>query len=130
MTDSGNMSGSREGIQVGGRGHPPAGRNIQGGMDVFDSSAHQIGNVTELFLQPGIAPDEVGDHGQEARVVGYFKMLELGTLHLGIINAKELYIPFSAVESVDPARMRLTLSCTKEEAEQRYEKEPEFVSSS
>jgi hypothetical protein len=118
---------ARETIQVGGSGRPPAGKNIQGGMDVFDSTGHQIGNVTELYLQPAIVPEGDGDQGHAGDTVGYFKMLELGALNLGIINAKELYIPFTAVQHVDTVAMRVTLSCTKEEAEQRYQTKPHFV---
>jgi hypothetical protein len=97
-------------------------------MDVFDSTHHQIGNVTELYLQPAESPEGSGNHGDGSDKVGYFKMLEVGALHLGLINAKHLFIPFTAVENVDIPKMRVTLKCTKEEAEQRYQKEPHFVS--
>jgi hypothetical protein len=130
MNDHDDTTIQREAIQVGGAGRPPAGRNIQGGMDVFDSTGHQIGNVTELYLQPAIPPEGTVDQGHAGDKVGYFKMLELGALGLGVINAKELYIPFTAVQNVDTVEMRVTLNCTKEEAEERYQKEPQFVSHS
>ncbi|HZU12540.1 MAG TPA: hypothetical protein VFB58_06840 [Chloroflexota bacterium] len=54
---------------------------------------------------------------------GYFKVDQGGILGIG---AKELYIPFSAVTSVDPGNC-VTLNCTKDECDNAYSQKPAFL---
>lgn len=53
---------------------------------------------------------------------GWFKISEGGILGIG---AKDLYIPFSAVSTISPDGV--FLNCTKDQAEQQYQQEPDFL---
>ncbi|HEX6509030.1 MAG TPA: hypothetical protein VF221_15485 [Chloroflexota bacterium] len=55
---------------------------------------------------------------------GYFKVSEGGVLGIG---AKNLYVPFSAVDTVATEDGSITLSVTKDEAENRFNTKPDWV---
>jgi hypothetical protein len=54
---------------------------------------------------------------------GYFKVGQGGILGIG---TKDLYIPFSAVDTVVPAD-NVTVRCTKDECIDRYASRPDFL---
>jgi hypothetical protein len=128
------------------------GPDIQDGMHVYDSANQRIGIIADVYPNlgdweteepkeagPGAARmDEVAARPQEPEDseahrrahavppenVPYFRLDEGGVLGIG---AKHLYIPFDAIARVDMNEARLWLSCTKDEAAQRYASKPAFL---
>lgn len=106
---------------------------IQKGMDVYDVNGDKVGTVKDIVSAPavgetGAATDTVDeaatgagemDAGQEP----YIKVERGGILGIG---AKELYLPFSAVQNVVSGD-NVMISSTKEEVEDLYGNRPDFL---
>jgi sporulation protein YlmC with PRC-barrel domain len=114
---------------------------VQTGMDVLDPSGNKIGSVSDIlsvqaysetdtdtvFADPAagtagdlqttsVTPDPSGQQT-------YLKVDQGGILGIG---AKELYIPFSAVQNVVPGD-NLTVNCTKDTCGNMYGSKPDFL---
>jgi len=116
--------------------------SVQTGMDVYDPAGDKIGTISDVLdveaysetdtntVYADQATGAVGDldvttvtpnpEGQKR----YLKVDQGGILGIG---AKELYIPFDAVESVAPGEC-VTVNCTKDTCGDMYGNKPDFLS--
>ncbi len=85
------------------------------GMDVYASDGEKVGGINEVYNRPGSA-------GSDSPHL-YMQVDEGNVLELW---AQKLYIPFTAIVQLDPGQ-RVTLDCTKEEAEKQYGEKPAFL---
>lgn len=120
---------------------------VQEGMDIYGSDGEKIGSVSHVYRQApldtsigvadSLAPGELDVEtidmsgtpaGQEmgpaagapSAPTGYIEVSSGGVLGIG---AKHLYVPFEAVQSVEPGDCA-TLDCTKSECESLYGTRP------
>lgn len=116
--------------------------SVQTGMDVFDPAGEKIGTLSDIlnvqaysatenqasYTAPGTGTTADVQMGTTAPAPSgqnaYLKVDQGGILGIG---AKELYIPFSAVESIVPGD-NLTVNCTKATCADMYGTKPEFLS--
>lgn len=113
---------------------------ITKGMDVYGSSGNKLGSISGVQTNAG-SPAATGaattsvpgsaatgsmqrETGAAGGQTGYFEVKGSGALNMGVINAKDLYIPFSAVQSVDTNNNKVVLNCTQQEADQRFQNKP------
>lgn len=114
---------------------------VQTGMDVLDPSGNKIGTVADILnvaarsatgSNTGAAGLSLGTAGDletttvpadNSSQTTYLKVDQGGILGIG---AKELYIPFSAVQNVVPGD-NLTVNCTKDTCDSMYGNKPDFL---
>lgn len=94
---------------------------VQKGMEVFDSTGDKIGSVGDVYTVQ--AQSQTNPIGPVTSTGSLFEVDEGGVLGIG---ATKLYIPFSAVQTVDLGNS-LTLNCTKAQAEAQYTNKPDFL---
>lgn len=99
------------------------GSDIQDGMDVYDCDENKIGVIADVYPNLGSYGDEQAQVSVEPGVE-YFKVDQGGILGIG---AKHLYIPFTAIETVNMNDGRLTINCTKQQADGMFDQKPAFL---
>lgn len=115
--------------------------SVQTGMEVLDPTGEKIGTISDILdvqaysatdTQPSYTDPSTGTASdlQTTTVTPnpsggqrYFKVNQGGVLGIG---AKELYIPFSAVENIVPGD-NVTVNCTKETCGDMYGSKPDFL---
>jgi hypothetical protein len=110
--------------------------SVQTGMEVFDPVGDKIGTVADILDVQAYSATEQDTlttdpaTGMPSAVTPnpaaeqrYLKVEHGGILGMG---AKELYIPFSAVETVVPGDC-LTVNCTKDTCGDMYGTKPDFL---
>ena len=109
---------------------------IETGMDVFDSNGDKIGKISDILTiqaQSHAAvtstyggTDTGFDTGTGSFGTGSGNILKVDQGGILGIGAKELFIPFSAVQSVVPGD-NITINCTKDACGSMYGEKPEFL---
>ncbi len=94
---------------------------VQKGMDVIDSTGDKIGSVGDIYTVQ--AQSQTSAISPVTSTGSIFEVNEGGVLGIG---ATKLYIPFSAVQTVDLGNS-ITLNCTRAQAEAQYTAKPDFL---
>jgi len=108
---------------------------VQNGMDVYDSTGDKIGGVADVLTVAAYsqnaqsdpnAADTTGTTGFGSGTADQNAVLKINEGGVLGIGAKELYVPFDAVQNITPGES-LTLNCSKSQCETLYTQKPSFL---
>ncbi|HZU11501.1 MAG TPA: PRC-barrel domain-containing protein [Chloroflexota bacterium] len=97
-------------------------QTVQNGMDVYDATGEKIGTVADVYTVQARSQGNAMTPPSTSQG-SVFKVNEGGVMGIG---ATELYIPFSAVQTVTPGD-RITLNTTKAKVDAEYARKPAFL---
>ena len=109
---------------------------IETGMEVFDSNGEKIGKISDILTIQAqsqvaatssyAATDTGFDTGTGSLGTGGSNILKVDQGGILGIGAKELFIPFSAVQTVVPGES-ISINCTKDACGSMFGEKPEFL---
>ena len=109
---------------------------IENGMTVYDLNGDKIGTVADVLTVEAHSQNALNDPYAAGSGDGYgtansgsagensmLKVNQGGVLGIG---ATELYIPFNAVQNIEPGD-GVTINCTKDQCANLYAQKPSFL---